>query len=229
MFLHHTQRRTTFGKTPLNEWSVRRRDIPDNTLHSQQTSIHNPSGIRTYNLSWRAAANLRLRPHGHWHRLQIVYNTGYISRDKVQCIYYTVVVCGTTKGLTWKTHSTIGFQYCVFLGFREARYIHLQGWSNCFQIGLRNDTQESCKKRGQSEPRRVANDRSHCRPIGKLDTHCNVDIISVLLSWCLYACNFDCVILQPGARGGALVEALRYKPEGRGIDSRWCYWNFSFT
>jgi hypothetical protein len=29
-----------------------------------------------------------------------------------------------------------------------------------------------------------------------------------------------------GARGGAVVEALRYKPEGRGIDSRWCDWNF---
>jgi hypothetical protein len=29
-----------------------------------------------------------------------------------------------------------------------------------------------------------------------------------------------------GARGGAVVEALRYKPEGRGIDSRWCHWNF---
>jgi len=24
-----------------------------------------------------------------------------------------------------------------------------------------------------------------------------------------------------------LVEALRYKPEGRGFDSRWCHWNFS--
>jgi hypothetical protein len=24
-----------------------------------------------------------------------------------------------------------------------------------------------------------------------------------------------------------LVEALRYKPDGRGIDSRWCHWNFS--
>jgi hypothetical protein len=24
-----------------------------------------------------------------------------------------------------------------------------------------------------------------------------------------------------------LVEALRYKPEGRGLDSRWCHWNFS--
>jgi hypothetical protein len=23
-----------------------------------------------------------------------------------------------------------------------------------------------------------------------------------------------------------LVELLRYKPEGRGIDSQWCYWNF---
>jgi len=26
-----------------------------------------------------------------------------------------------------------------------------------------------------------------------------------------------------------LVEALRYKPEGRGFDSRWCYWIFSLT
>ena len=26
-----------------------------------------------------------------------------------------------------------------------------------------------------------------------------------------------------------LVEAVRYKPEGRGFDSRWCHWNFSLT
>ena len=26
-----------------------------------------------------------------------------------------------------------------------------------------------------------------------------------------------------------LVEALRYKPEGRGFDSRLCHWNFSLT
>jgi hypothetical protein len=29
------------------------------------------------------------------------------------------------------------------------------------------------------------------------------------------------------AAGGAVVEALRYKPESRGIDSRLCHWNFS--
>jgi hypothetical protein len=32
-----------------------------------------------------------------------------------------------------------------------------------------------------------------------------------------------------GARGGAVVGALRYKQEGCGIDSRWCHWNFSLT
>jgi hypothetical protein len=26
-----------------------------------------------------------------------------------------------------------------------------------------------------------------------------------------------------------LVEALRYKPEGRGFDSQWCHWNFSLA
>jgi hypothetical protein len=26
-----------------------------------------------------------------------------------------------------------------------------------------------------------------------------------------------------------LVEALRYKPEGRGFDSRWYHWHFSLT
>jgi len=26
-----------------------------------------------------------------------------------------------------------------------------------------------------------------------------------------------------------LVKALRYKPKGRGFDSRLCHWNFSFT
>jgi len=30
-----------------------------------------------------------------------------------------------------------------------------------------------------------------------------------------------------GARGGAVGEAPRYKPDGSGFDSRWCHWNFS--
>jgi hypothetical protein len=35
--------------------------------------------------------------------------------------------------------------------------------------------------------------------------------------------------MQLWARGGVVVEALRYKPEGRGFDSLWCHWTFSLT
>jgi hypothetical protein len=41
--------------------------------------------------------------------------------------------------------------------------------------------------------------------------------------------NFVAFYLLLGARSGAVVEALRYKPKGRGIDSRWCHWNFLLT
>jgi len=33
------------------------------------------------------------------------------------------------------------------------------------------------------------------------------------------------LVFDKGGRDGA----LRYKPEGRGFDSRWCHWNFSLT
>jgi len=36
-------------------------------------------------------------------------------------------------------------------------------------------------------------------------------------------------VLFGGYTVAQLVEALRYKPEGRGFDSRWCHWNFSLT
>ena len=40
-FLDHTQRRTTVGRTPLDEWSARRRDLYPTThnTHNRQTSM----------------------------------------------------------------------------------------------------------------------------------------------------------------------------------------------
>jgi hypothetical protein len=67
-FLDHTQRRISVGRTPLDEWSARRRDVYLTRQHSQQTDIYVSGGIRTHNLSSRAAENLRLRPRGHWNR-----------------------------------------------------------------------------------------------------------------------------------------------------------------
>ena len=52
----------------------------------------------------------------------------------------------------------------------------------------------------------------------------------VLEHCCLEACCILCQVLgSMGARGGVVVNALRYKPAGRGFDSRWCHWNFSVT
>ena len=46
--------------------SPSQRPVPDNTKQSQHTNFHASGGIRTHDLSRRAAENLRLRPHGHW-------------------------------------------------------------------------------------------------------------------------------------------------------------------
>jgi hypothetical protein len=41
--------------------------------------------------------------------------------------------------------------------------------------------------------------------------------------------EFIYLFLHTGHAVAQLVEALRYKPESHGFDSRWCHWNFSFT
>jgi hypothetical protein len=49
------------------------------------------------------------------------------------------------------------------------------------------------------------------------------------LNYSIIFCVFAKSLPNVAARGGAVFEVLRYKPEGRGIDSRWCHWNFSLT
>jgi len=60
----HTQRRIRVGRTSVDEWSAS--TCKHTTL---TTNIHAPGGIGTHDLSRRAAADLRLGPHGHWDRL----------------------------------------------------------------------------------------------------------------------------------------------------------------
>jgi hypothetical protein len=67
-FRDHTQGRTTVGRTPLDEWSARRRDLYLTTHTKQRTTIHAPAGIRTRNTSKRSAVDARLRPLGHCDR-----------------------------------------------------------------------------------------------------------------------------------------------------------------
>ena len=47
-FLDHAQRRTTVGRTPLDEWSApSQRPLSDNTQHSQQTSTWPHTTLKT--------------------------------------------------------------------------------------------------------------------------------------------------------------------------------------
>jgi hypothetical protein len=48
--------------------SSSQRPLPDNTQHSQHTTIHAPGGIRTHDLTRLATANLHLRLRDHWYR-----------------------------------------------------------------------------------------------------------------------------------------------------------------
>ena len=70
--------------------SLSQRPLPNNTQHSQETNIHASHGIRTHNLSRRAAVDLRLRPPGHWDRPTHIIHlafctllTQYCAGDKV--------------------------------------------------------------------------------------------------------------------------------------------------
>jgi len=69
----HTHKHThthTPGRTPLNEWSARRRGRHiHNTQQIQETDIRVLSGIRTFESSNQVSSNLRLRPHDHRDRL----------------------------------------------------------------------------------------------------------------------------------------------------------------
>jgi hypothetical protein len=92
-FLYHTQRRTTVGRTPQDEWSARRRDpyLTTHNIHNRQTDFHTPGGIRTHDLSRRAAADLHLRPRGYWdrrHPNNTVRNSKCIHIFCFQCVLY---------------------------------------------------------------------------------------------------------------------------------------------
>ena len=70
-------RHTTLGRTPLDKWSARRRDLylTTHNTHQRERDINVPDGIRTHNPCKRAAADPRLRLRGHRHWLIVFYTT----------------------------------------------------------------------------------------------------------------------------------------------------------
>jgi hypothetical protein len=65
----HTQTHTTVCRTPLDEGSARRRDLYLTTQTLTRDKHPCPCENRTHDPSKRSAADLLLRPRGHWDRL----------------------------------------------------------------------------------------------------------------------------------------------------------------
>jgi len=80
-FLYITQRRNTVGLLWTSGVSLSQRPLPHNTQHSQQTDTHAHGEIRTRDRGRRAAVDLRIRPRGHWHRLDFVTISKWSRRE----------------------------------------------------------------------------------------------------------------------------------------------------
>ena len=106
-FIDHTQRCATVGRTTLDEWSVRRRDLYLTTHNTQQTNIHAPGGIRTHDRSRRAAVDLRLRPRGCWDRpVYEVMWKNIVELDMPQTTVWPMrIVCLITKATNTQSES----------------------------------------------------------------------------------------------------------------------------
>jgi len=71
-----TPRHATSGRIPLNEWTVRRRDL---YLTTHNTSKHPcTGGIWIHTSSNRGAADQQLKPRGHWDKILHIYIYIYI-------------------------------------------------------------------------------------------------------------------------------------------------------
>ena len=82
-FLDHTQRRTTVGRTPLDEWSARRRDLYLTTHdnHNRQISMP-PVGFEPTIPASERPQTYALRRRGHWDRQVMLYTV------KKNCLFF---------------------------------------------------------------------------------------------------------------------------------------------
>jgi hypothetical protein len=118
-FLDHTQRRTTVGRTPLDEWSARRTDLylTTHNTHNRQTDIHAPGGSLTHNLSRRAATDPRLRPRGHWDWQRIQYFSQYFKNWAT-----FMILCIAFKGNATKREIILSKFNSVRIFFRDGEF-----------------------------------------------------------------------------------------------------------
>ena len=99
----HTHTHTHTVRTPLNQWSARRRGHHlQKTQQTQQTNIHSLSDdIRTRNPSNQAAAAVRFRPHGHRNNERITLGKTIWIQTKESTLLYVSSLQGRLQKEQW--------------------------------------------------------------------------------------------------------------------------------
>jgi hypothetical protein len=115
--LDHSQGLATFGRTPLDEGSARRRDLHLTTQILYKTNIHPHVGIRTYDPSKRSAADPHLRLRGHWNRPWCYYSAlKGCTVQAVNCMPFPL--CKRTLAFEILSKAFIRYETGVELGER---------------------------------------------------------------------------------------------------------------
>ena len=104
----HTHTHTP-GRTTLNKLKARRR--ARYLQQTQGTNIHTLTGIRNHDPSDQAAADLRLRPHGHRDR-RIVVSAKEFSR-KAQVLYCVKTMAQLLDSSKLYGKKRIGYKVCT--------------------------------------------------------------------------------------------------------------------
>ena len=125
-FPDHTQRLITVGKTPLDEWWARRRDLWQNislTTDSYPCPHPSPGEVRTHDLSRRAAADPRLRPRATGTGYAITFYKPFRSADAIQLHQEIIQMCVNIPiGRKCKLNYTFTVTFCLHeLGFPVAQ------------------------------------------------------------------------------------------------------------
>ena len=120
-FLDHKKRRTTVGRTPLDEWSARRRDLylKTHNTHKRQTSMA-PAGFEPI---ISKGTKPRLRPRAHWDRLhQFIWRLKIVQFcGSVVFIIRIIKIESTALYLPYKTQLHVATKF-VFLSTNKYLY-----------------------------------------------------------------------------------------------------------
>jgi hypothetical protein len=118
--------------------SPTQRPLPDKAQHSQETHIHAPGGIRTQNPRKRAAADLGLRPRGHWDRRNAYHLNSWIMVVIIRTIYCDVREhCLLPALRICEIYVTLRLTAITIVSFNGVNWLNVLVKTQCFcKVGI---------------------------------------------------------------------------------------------